>query len=159
MLSLIHILKGREKILKVHAENKPLAKDVNLPRLAKITPGFTGADLANLLNEAAILSARRNKHIISEQEVTESMERVIAGPERKGRVLDENTRKTISYHESGHALVGHLLPHADPVHKISIISRGRALGYTLSIPDEDKVLNSRNEMRDDLAVFLSLIHI
>ena len=103
-------VKGREKILKVHAENKPLAKDVNLPRLAKITPGFTGADLANLLNEAAILSARRNKHIISEQEVTESMERVIAGPERKGRVLDENTRKTISYHESGHALVGHLLP-------------------------------------------------
>jgi len=91
-------VKGREKILKVHAENKPLAKDVNLPRLAKITPGFTGADLANLLNEAAILSARRNKHIISEQEVTESMERVIAGPERKGRVLDENTRKTISYH-------------------------------------------------------------
>ncbi|MBS6247782.1 MAG: AAA family ATPase [Eggerthella sp.] len=147
-------VKGREKILKVHAENKPLAKDVNLPRLAKITPGFTGADLANLLNEAAILSARRNKHIISEQEVTESMERVIAGPERKGRVLDENTRKTISYHESGHALVGHLLPHADPVHKISIISRGRALGYTLSIPDEDKVLNSRNEMRDELAVFL-----
>ena len=147
-------VKGREKILKVHAENKPLAKDVNLPRLAKITPGFTGADLANLLNEAAILSARRNKHIISEQEVTESMERVIAGPERKGRVLDENTRKTISYHESGHALVGHLLPHADPVHKISIISRGRALGYTLSIPSEDKVLNSRNEMRDELAVFL-----
>ena len=147
-------VKGREKILKVHAENKPLAKDVNLPSLAKITPGFTGADLANLLNEAAILSARRNKHIISEQEVTESMERVIAGPERKGRVLDENTRKTISYHESGHALVGHLLPHADPVHKISIISRGRALGYTLSIPDEDKVLNSRNEMRDELAVFL-----
>lgn len=147
-------VKGREKILKVHAENKPLAADVNLPRLAKLTPGFTGADLANLLNEAAILSARRNKHIISEQEVTESMERVIAGPERKGRVLDENTRRTIAFHESGHALVGHLLPHADPVHKISIISRGRALGYTLSIPDEDKVLNSRNEMRDELAVFL-----
>ena len=147
-------VKGREKILKVHAENKPLAADVNLPRLAKLTPGFTGADLANLLNEAAILSARRNKHIISEQEVTESMERVIAGPERKGRVLDENTRRTIAFHESGHALVGHSLPHADPVHKISIISRGRALGYTLSIPDEDKVLNSRNEMRDELAVFL-----
>jgi cell division protease FtsH len=147
-------VKGREKILKVHAENKPLAADVNLPRLAKLTPGFTGADLANLLNEAAILSARRNKHIISEQEVTESMERVIAGPERKGRVLDEQTRRTIAFHESGHALVGHLLPHADPVHKISIISRGRALGYTLSIPNEDKVLNSRNEMRDELAVFL-----
>ena len=147
-------VKGREKILNVHAANKPLDKDVDLSRLAKLTPGFTGADLSNLLNEAAILTARRNKHIISDKEVQDSMERVIAGPERKGRVLDANTRKTIAYHESGHALVGHLLEHADPVHKISIISRGRALGYTLSIPDEDKVLNSRNEMRDDLAVFL-----
>ncbi len=147
-------VKGREKILNVHAANKPLADDVNLGRLAKLTPGFTGADLANLLNEAAILTARRNKKIISDQEVTESMERVIAGPERKGRIMDPNTRKTIAYHESGHALVGHLLEHADPVHKISIISRGRALGYTLSIPQEDKVLNSRNEMRDELAVFL-----
>lgn len=147
-------VKGREKILDVHAENKPLGDDVDLTRLAKLTPGFTGADLANLLNEAAILTARRNKHIISDKEVQDSMERVIAGPERKGRVLDERTRKTIAYHESGHALVGHTLPGADPVHKISIISRGRALGYTLSIPDEDKVLNSRNEMRDELAVFL-----
>lgn len=147
-------VKGREKILDVHAENKPLGDDVDLSRLAKLTPGFTGADLANLLNEAAILTARRNKHVISDKEVQDSMERVIAGPERKGRVLDERTRTTIAYHESGHALVGHVLPGADPVHKISIISRGRALGYTLSIPDEDKVLNSRNEMRDELAVFL-----
>lgn len=147
-------VKGREHILRVHAANKPLANDVDLTRLAKLTPGFTGADLSNLLNEAAILSARRNKNIITDQEVQESMERVIAGPERKGRVMDEQTRKTIAYHESGHALVGHLLEHADPVHKISIISRGRALGYTLSIPQEDKMLNSRNEMRDDLAVFL-----
>lgn len=147
-------VKGREKILNVHAENKPLADDVDLTSLAKLTPGFTGADLANLLNEAAILTARRNRHVITNKEVQDSMERVIAGPERKGRVLDEKTRTTIAYHESGHALVGHLLEGADPVHKISIISRGRALGYTLSIPDEDKVLNSRNEMRDELAVFM-----
>lgn len=147
-------VKGREKILNVHAANKPLADDVDLPRLAKLTPGFTGADLSNLLNEAAILTARRNKKIISDKEVQDSMERVIAGPERKGRVMDKQTRTTIAYHESGHALVGHTLEGADPVHKISIISRGRALGYTLSIPDEDKVLNSRNQMRDELAVFL-----
>lgn len=147
-------VKGREKILNVHAENKPLADDVDLSAIAKLTPGFTGADLANLLNESAILTARRNKHIITNAEVQDSMERVIAGPERKGRVLDEVTRTTIAYHESGHALVGHLLEGADPVHKISIISRGRALGYTLSIPDEDKVLNSRNQMRDELAVFM-----
>ncbi len=147
-------VKGREKILNVHAENKPMADDVDLARLAKLTPGFTGADLSNLLNEAAILSARRNKSIITDREIQESMERVIAGPERKGRIIDEKTRNTIAFHESGHALVGHLLEHADPVHKISIISRGRALGYTLSIPDDDKPLNSRNEMRDQLAVFL-----
>ena len=147
-------VKGREKILHVHAENKPMADDVDLSRLAKLTPGFTGADLSNLLNEAAILSARRNKSIINDKEIQESMERVIAGPERKGRIIDQRTRKTIAFHESGHALVGHLLEHADPVHKISIISRGRALGYTLSIPDDDKPLNSRNEMRDQLAVFL-----
>ena len=147
-------VKGREKILRVHAANKPMADDVDLSRLAKLTPGFTGADLSNLLNEAAILSARRNKSIINDKEIQESMERVIAGPERKGRIIDQKTRKTIAFHESGHALVGHLLEHADPVHKISIISRGRALGYTLSIPDDDKPLNSRNEMRDQLAVFL-----
>lgn len=147
-------VKGREKILRVHAANKPMADDVDLSRLAKLTPGFTGADLSNLLNEAAILSARRNKSIINDKEIQESMERVIAGPERKGRIVDQKTRKTIAFHESGHALVGHLLEHADPVHKISIISRGRALGYTLSIPDDDKPLNSRNEMRDQLAVFL-----
>ena len=147
-------VKGREKILKVHAENKPLAKDVNLPRLAKITPGFTGADLANLLNEAAILSARRNKHIISEQEVTESMERVIAGPERKARVMTETERTTIAFHESGHALVGHVLEHSDPVHKITIIPRGQALGYTMQLPTEDHFLKTKNEMLDELAVFL-----
>lgn len=147
-------VKGREKILKVHAANKPLAQDVDLDKIAKLTPGFTGADLANLLNESALLTARRGKKIISMEEVQDSMERVIAGPERKGRVIDETTKRTIAYHESGHALVGHVLPLADPVHKISIISRGRALGYTLSIPKEDKVLNGRNEMMQELAVFM-----
>lgn len=147
-------VKGREKILQVHARNKPIAKDVDLAKVAKLTPGFTGADLSNLLNESALLTARRNKKVISMEEVSESMERVIAGPERKGRIMDDKTKRTIAYHESGHALVGHLLPNADPVHKISVISRGRALGYTLSIPKEDKVLNGRKEMLDDLAVFL-----
>ena len=147
-------VKGREKILQVHSKDKPLGSDVDLTVVAKLTPGFTGADLANLMNESALLTARRGKKIITQNEVVESMERVIAGPERKGRVLDEKTKLTIAYHESGHALVGHLLPYADPVHKISIISRGRALGYTLSIPKEDKVLNSLSEILDELAVFM-----
>ena len=147
-------VKGREKILQVHSKDKPIGSDVDLAKVAKLTPGFMGADLANLMNESALLTARRGKKIITQREVSESMERVIAGPERKGRVLDEQTKHIIAYHESGHALVGHLLPHADPVHKISIISRGRALGYTLSIPKEDKVLNSLGEMRDELAVFM-----
>ena len=147
-------VKGREKILAVHAKDKPIGSDVDLKKIASLTPGFTGADLMNLMNEAALLTARRGKKIITMKEVTESMERVIAGPERKSHVLNEETRKTIAFHESGHALVGHLLEHADPVHKISIISRGRALGYTLSIPDEDKVLNSLTEMRDQLAVLM-----
>ena len=128
--------------------------DVDLSKIAQLTPGFTGADLMNLMNEAALLTARRGKKVITMKEVTESMERVIAGPERKGRVIDEGTRKTIAYHESGHALVGHLLEHADPVHKISIISRGRALGYTMQIPDEDRVMNTLGEMRDQLAVLM-----
>ena len=147
-------VKGREKILEVHAKEKPIGSDVDLKKIASLTPGFTGADLMNLMNESALLTARKGKKIITMQEVSESMERVIAGPERKGRVMNEETRTTIAYHESGHALVGHTLSHADPVHKISIISRGRALGYTLSIPDEDKVLNSLTEMRDQLAVLM-----
>ena len=147
-------VKGRQRILEVHSKDKPIGSDVDLAKVAKITPGFTGADLANLMNESALLTARRGKKIITMREVSESMERVIAGPERKGRVMNEQTKHTIAYHESGHALVGHLLDHADPVHKISIISRGRALGYTLSIPDEDKVLNTLGEMKDDLAVFM-----
>lgn len=147
-------VKGRERILQVHSADKPIGSDVDLKKIASLTPGFTGADLMNLMNESALLTARRNKKIITMQEVSESMERVIAGPERKGRVMDEQTRKTIAYHESGHALVGHTLEHADPVHKISIISRGRALGYTLSIPGEDKVLNSLGEMKDQMAVLM-----
>ena len=147
-------VKGREKILQVHSADKPISKDVDLAAIAKITPGFTGADLANLMNEAALLTARKGKHIITMREVNESLERVIAGPERKGRVLNEKTKRTIAYHESGHALVGHTLDDADPVHKISIISRGRALGYTLSIPDDDKPLNTLSEMKDELAVFM-----
>jgi cell division protease FtsH len=147
-------VKGRKRILEVHSKGKPIGSDVNLEKIAQLTPGFTGADLANLMNESALLTARRNKKIITQNEVMESMERVIAGPERKNRVMDENTKKTIAFHESGHALVGYTLPYADPVHKISIISRGRALGYTLSIPAEDKVLNSLREMKDELAVFM-----
>ena len=147
-------VRGREKILQVHAKNKPIGPDVDLPRIAKLTSGMTGADLMNLMNEAALLTARRNKSQIGMAEVNESMERLMAGPERKNRVMNDKTRRVIAYHESGHALVGHLLPNADPVHKITIVPRGMALGYTMSIPDEDKFLISRNEMYDDLAVFL-----
>lgn len=147
-------LPGREKILKVHSKGKPLSASVDLAEVAKMTVGFTGADLANLLNESALLAARRDKAIITNAEVEESMERVIAGPERKGRVMTDAEKKCIAYHESGHALVGHLLEHADPIHKISIIARGQALGYTLSVPEEDRFLKSKNEMIDDLAMFL-----
>ena len=147
-------LKGREQILKVHAEGKPLDKAVDFGAIAALTSGFTGADLANLLNEAALLAARRNKYLITTDEIMESMERVIAGPERKGRVMTDDEKRTIAYHESGHALVGHLLEHADPVRKISIIARGQALGYTLSIPEEDRFLQSKSQMTDNLAMFL-----
>ncbi len=147
-------VKGREQILRVHAANKPLKGEVDFARLAKLTPGFTGADLANLMNEAALLAARRRKETIGMPEIEEAMERVIAGPEKKGRVMTEAERRTIAYHESGHALVGHLLENADPVHKISIIARGQALGYTLSLPEEDHFLETRSSMLDDLAVFL-----
>ena len=147
-------VKGREQILRVHAQNKPLTEDVRFDKLAQLTVGFTGADLANLLNESALLAARRHKEQISMDEIEESMERVIAGPQRKGRVMTETERTTIAYHESGHALVGHILEHSDPVHKISIIARGQALGYTLQLPTEDHFLKTKNEMLDELAVFL-----
>ena len=148
-------VKGREQILRVHAENKPFKDDVRFDKLAKLTVGFTGADLANLLNEAALLTARRHHSFISMEEVEESMERVIAGPKKKGRVMTERERTTIAYHESGHALVGHVLDNSDPVHKISIISRGQALGYTLQLPEEDHFLNTRNGMLDQIAVLLA----
>ena len=147
-------VRGREQILRVHAANKPLDTDVSFEKLAQLTVGFAGADLANLLNEAALLTARRNRSLISMDEIEESMERVMAGPQRKSRVMTEIERRIIAYHESGHALVGHVLENSDPVHKISIISRGQALGYTMQLPAEDHFLKSRREMLDDLAVFL-----
>ena len=145
---------GREQILRVHAANKPLEESIDFEALAKLTPGFTGADLANLMNEAALLAARRHKPAISMEEIEEAMERVVAGPEKKSRVMTEKERRTIAYHECGHALVGHVLENSDPVHKISIISRGRALGYTLQLPEEDHFLETRNGMLDQIAVLL-----
>ena len=145
---------GREQILRVHSENKPLANEIDFSALAKLTPGFTGADLANLMNEAALLAARRHKSAISMEEIEEAMERVVAGPEKKSRIMTERERRTIAYHECGHALVGHVLENSDPVHKSSIISRGRALGYTLQLPEEDHFLETRDGMLDQIAVLL-----
>ncbi len=147
-------LAGRKGILRVHARGKPLASDVDLDMIAKRTPGFTGADLANVINEGALLTARANQTQISMYSLEEAIERVTAGPKRKSVLLSEKERKIIAYHEGGHALVGHAMPHADPVHKITIIPRGRALGYTASAPSEDKFLVSRAEMMDQLAMLL-----
>ncbi len=147
-------LRGRTAILQVHAKGKPFAKDVDLEVLARRTPGFTGADLANLINEAALLSARHGKKEIDMIELEESIDRVMAGPERKTKLISEEEKRVIAYHESGHALVGHMLPNTDPIHKISIIPRGQALGYTLSLPTEDKFLVKKGELTDDLAMFL-----
>lgn len=147
-------LKDREEILAVHARNKPLAKDVNLRRLAERTPGFSGADLMNLLNEGAILAARKELKEIPMQMLLDSIEKVLLGPERRSHVMNEEERKVTAYHEAGHALVAHLLPHADPVQKVSIISRGRAAGYTLKMPTEDRSMRRREEYQEDLAVML-----
>jgi len=147
-------LEGRRAILNVHAKGKPLAADVQVDVVARRTPGFTGADLANLMNEAALLAARRDKNLVSMGEMEDAIDRVIAGPERKTRILSERERRVIAYHEGGHALVGHLLPGTDPIHKISIVARGRALGWTLALPTEDKVLRTRSELRDQLAMML-----
>ena len=138
--------KGRAKILEVHTRGKPLAKDIDLDALAGQTPGFTGADLANLVNEAALLAARTGKKEISQVELEEGIMRVVAGPEKKTRVMGEKERLITAYHEMGHAIVGHYLEHSDPVHKVSIISRGQALGYTISLPTEDKFLTTRAEL-------------
>lgn len=147
-------IEERKEILKIHVRNKPLASDVNIDRLAQRTPGFSGADLANLVNEAAILSARRNQKEIGMREMAESIEKVILGPERKSRRISEKEKEIIAYHEGGHALVAASLPHADPVQKVSIISRGHAGGYTLAVPEEDKSLYSRSHFIDELAVLL-----
>ncbi len=146
--------KGRKKILEVHTRGKPLGKQIDLDALAGQTPGFTGADLANLINEAALLTARQGHREISMQELEEGIMRVIAGPEKKTRVMSEKERLITAYHELGHAIVGHMLPNCDPVHKVSIISRGQALGYTISLPTEDKFLTSRAELTDTMAMTL-----
>jgi cell division protease FtsH len=147
-------LNGRRGILKVHARGKPMGPDVDLDMIARRTPGFTGADLANVINEGALLTARGNQTQIQMASLEEAIDRVTAGPKRKSVLLSEKERKIIAYHEGGHALVGHALPNADPVHKITIIPRGRALGYTASAPTEDKFLVSRVEMMDQLAMLL-----
>lgn len=146
-------INGRESILKIHAKNKPL-DNVDLRSVAERTPGFSGADLENLLNEAAILTARRNKKKINLDAVLESIDKVLLGPERKSHILSKKEKEITAYHEAGHAVVAHLLSNADPVHKVSIISRGRAAGYTLKLPTEDRKLHSRSEFIDELAVML-----
>ena len=146
--------KGRAKILEVHTRGKPLAKDIEVDALAGQTPGFTGADLSNLVNEAALLAARTGKKEITQTELEEGIMRVVAGPEKKTRVMGEKERLITAYHEMGHAIVGHFLEHSDPVHKISIISRGQALGYTISMPQEDKFLTTRAELNDTMAMTL-----
>ncbi len=145
-------INDREAILTIHAKNKPLEDDVNLRRIAQRTPGFSGADLANIINEGAILAARRNKKKVGQPELLESIEKVLLGPERKSHILSEDERRVTAYHEAGHALVSHMLPDADPVHKVSIISRGRAAGYTLKLPNEDKRMHRKVEFIADLAV-------
>src|SRR5438105_729209 len=146
--------KGRVRILEVHTRGKPLAKEIDLDNLAGQTPGFTGADLANLVNEAALLAARENKREITQHELEEGIMRVIAGPEKKTRVMSEKERLVTAFHEMGHAMVAHFLENTDPVHKISIISRGQALGYTISLPTEDKFLTTRAELSDTMAMTL-----
>ena len=147
-------IKAREEILKIHTKDKKLAKDVNLREIAERTPGFTGADLANLTNEAALLAAKRNKKEITQDELRECIEKVLLGPERKSHILSKKEKEIAAYHEAGHALVNASLPHTDPVHKVSIISRGRAAGYTLKLPEEDKHLRAKSEFIDELAVLL-----
>ncbi|MBQ9991989.1 MAG: ATP-dependent zinc metalloprotease FtsH [Firmicutes bacterium] len=145
---------GREQILEVHAKNKPLSEDVDLKVVARRTPGFTGADLANVVNEAALLAARNNRNLITMEDFEYAAERVIAGPEKKSAVINDKEKKLVSYHEAGHAVVAYYLEHSDPVHKVSIIPRGRAGGYTLLLPEEDKKYVTKGQMLDDLCMFL-----
>lgn len=148
-------INDRFEILKVHSRQKPIAEEADLRHIAERTPGFTGADLANLLNEAALLTARRNKKIIGKHEILESIDKVLLGPERKSHILSEKEKKITAYHEAGHALVSHMLPNTDPVRKISIISRGRAAGYTLKFPEKDKYMTARQEILEELSVLLA----
>ena len=147
-------LEGRKGILRVHARGKPIADEVELDIIARRTPGFTGADLSNVINEAALLTARRSKPAITMSELEEAIDRVVAGPERRTRLISDKEKRVIAYHEGGHALTAYLLPNADPVHKITIIPRGRALGYTMTLPTEDKFLVAREELIDELAMLL-----
>lgn len=145
---------GRKAILKVHTRGIPLAEDVDLDVIARRTPGFTGADLANLVNEGALLAARNDKKQVNQKELEDSIERVIAGPEKKSKVISDQEKRLVSYHEAGHALVGYLLPNTDPVHKVSIIPRGRAGGYTLLLPKEDRYYMTRSMLRDQIVMLL-----
>ena len=147
-------LDGRTQILKVNSKDKPLVKTIDLKTIAKQTPGFTGADLANLLNESALLAARKNKKTISNTDIENSIDRVLAGPEKKSRLMSEEEKKIIAYHETGHALVGWALPNADHIHKVTIIPRGRALGYTQALPESEKYLSSKAELKDRLAMLM-----
>jgi cell division protease FtsH len=147
-------INGRKGILEVHVRGKPLASDVDAKVLARQTPGFVGADIENMVNEAAILAARRNKKVIGMEEFEEAIERVLAGPERKSRIISDEEKEIIAYHEAGHAMVMNKLPHCDPVHKVSIVSRGMALGYTMPLPEEDRYLKHRAKFRDELAGLL-----
>lgn len=147
-------LEGRNKIIQVHAKGKPLAGDVSTEIIARRTPGFTGADIANLLNEAALLTAREGLDIIGQSQIEAAIDRVMAGPERKNRAMSDHEKRVIAYHESGHALVGHVLPNTNPIHKISIVSRGRALGWTLALPTEDRYLQTKSELKDTMAMLL-----
>ncbi len=147
-------IKDRREILEIHAKNKPLEEAVDLNVVAQRTPGFSGADLRNVLNEAAIFAARANKKRVGQNDILSSIEKVMLGPERKSHMLSEKERKITAYHEAGHALVGHLLPNCDPIHKVSIVSRGRAAGYTMNMPEFDKHLNTKSEFVDELAMML-----
>jgi cell division protease FtsH len=148
-------IQGRRAILEVHARGKPLEEEVSVDNLARQTPGFSGADLENLVNEAAILAARRNKKTVGRDELTEAIDRVIAGPQRKSRVISERERTMTAYHEAGHALVARMLPNADPVRKVSIVARGMMGGYTRVVPDEDRLFKTKAQFEDDLAVFMA----
>ncbi|MFN8455355.1 MAG: AAA family ATPase [Anaerolineae bacterium] len=148
-------VQGREAILEVHTRGKPLAEDIAIADLAKLTPGFVGADLENLANEAAILAARRNLDKIGRPEFQDAMERIIAGPERQGKILSDYERKVVAYHEAGHAVAMYNLENSDPVHKVSIVSRGMALGYTMPLPEGDKYLRSREAFEDEIVGLLA----